>query len=89
MPEEKNSKYIPYQLCPKCEGQGIVSRPPWIAGDVYEWSSSATSFTCDVCNGAKIIPMCEVPEPDLLSWNLELAPPIDESHTKDYIVNVE
>ena len=30
---------VPYQLCPKCNGQGTVSKPPYIAGDVYEWSS--------------------------------------------------
>lgn len=46
---------VPYQLCPKCHGQGWVSKPPCVAGDVMEWSSSATSFVCDVCNGAKII----------------------------------
>ena len=44
------------QLCPKCNGHGAVSKPPYVAGDVHEWTSSATSFTCDVCNGAKIIP---------------------------------
>jgi hypothetical protein len=44
-----------WQLCPKCLGQGIVSKPPYIAGDVNNWSSSSTSFVCDVCNGAKII----------------------------------
>jgi DnaJ-class molecular chaperone len=43
------------QLCPKCNGQGIVTKPPWIAGDVYEWSSTQASYTCDVCNGAKVI----------------------------------
>ena len=43
------------QLCPKCHGQGIVSKPPWVPAEVTEWSSSATSFTCDVCNGAKVI----------------------------------
>jgi hypothetical protein len=48
---------IPYQLCPKCNGQGQVSKPPYIAGDAYEWTSSSTIFTCDVCNGGKIIPM--------------------------------
>lgn len=42
------------QLCPKCNGQGTVSKPPWVAGDVYQWTS-ATSFICDVCNGAKVI----------------------------------
>lgn len=50
-------KTIPYQCCPKCNGQGTVSKPPYIAGDVYEWSSSSAVFPCDVCNGAKIIPM--------------------------------
>ena len=48
---------VPYQLCPKCNGQGQVSKPPYIAGDVYEWSSSSCIFPCDVCNGSKIIPM--------------------------------
>jgi len=43
------------QLCPKCNGQGIVSKPPGVAGDVDQWTSSATSFTCDVCNGTKVI----------------------------------
>ena len=44
-----------YQLCPKCSGQGIVSKPPWVAGDVYQWSSTQTSFPCDVCGGNKIL----------------------------------
>lgn len=44
-----------YQLCPKCNGQGIVSKPPYIAGDIREWTSNETSFKCDVCNGEKII----------------------------------
>lgn len=45
-----------YQLCPKCNGQGIVSKPPWVAGDVDQWTSSAASYICDLCNGAKVIP---------------------------------
>ena len=53
----KKPKYIPYQKCPKCDGQGTVSKPPWIAGDVYEWTYSSSIFPCDICNGAKIIPM--------------------------------
>lgn len=44
-----------YQKCPKCDGQGCVSKPPYVAGDVNTWVSSSTSFVCDVCNGAKII----------------------------------
>lgn len=45
-----------YQLCPKCNGQGTVSKPPWVDGDVNEWSSgTAGGHFCNVCNGAKII----------------------------------
>ncbi len=53
---------VPYQLCPKCNGQGIVSKPPGIAGDVEQWSHTQTSFTCDVCNGAKIILQYSIPD---------------------------
>jgi hypothetical protein len=46
-----------YHLCPLCKGQGIVSKPPWVAGDVDEWvSSNAGPYTCRVCQGAGIIP---------------------------------
>ena len=45
-----------YQLCPKCNGQGIVSKPPYVPDGVDNWTSNATSYTCNVCNGAKIIP---------------------------------
>ena len=44
-----------WQLCPKCNGQGTVSKPPYVAGDVNHWSSSSASFQCDVCEGKKII----------------------------------
>ena len=44
-----------YQKCPKCDGQGTVSKPPWIPGDVNHWASTATSWPCDVCNGAKVL----------------------------------
>jgi len=33
-----------WQKCPKCDGQGIVSKPSYVPGDVYQWSSSATTF---------------------------------------------
>jgi hypothetical protein len=58
--EENNIEYIPYQKCPKCDGQGTVSKPPYIAGDVYEWSCTSIIHQCDVCNGLKIIPMLKV-----------------------------
>ena len=44
-----------YQLCPKCNGQGTLSKPPYIPGDVYQWTTSQASFTCDVCNGSKVL----------------------------------
>lgn len=57
IPLRRNEKYVPYQLCPKCNGQGVVSKPPYVAGDVHEWASTSSAFPCDVCNGNKIIPM--------------------------------
>ena len=50
-----------YQKCPKCDGQGTVSKPPYVAGDVHEWVSTVTSWTCDVCNGAKVLLVPDVP----------------------------
>ena len=44
-----------WQLCPKCIGQGVTSRPPYIAADVTHWSSTSAVHVCDVCNGAKIL----------------------------------
>lgn len=55
-------RVVPYQLCPKCNGQGTVSKPPYISGDVHQWSSSSIQFQCDVCQGQKIIPMFILPE---------------------------
>lgn len=51
---ETTINYVPYQLCPKCQGDGQVM--------VQQWNQSPTSITngpttCDVCNGAKIIAM--------------------------------
>ena len=49
---------VPYQLCPKCGGDGEVL--------VNNWNGSPTSIstgiqTCDLCGGAKIIPQHIVP----------------------------
>lgn len=41
--------YIPYQLCPKCNGTGMAQNS----------AISALHIGCDVCNGKKIIPMHE------------------------------
>lgn len=55
MPTDEHIKG--FQLCPKCNGQGTVSKPPHIAGDVHEWTSDSCIFVCDVCNGEKILPL--------------------------------
>jgi hypothetical protein len=46
---------VPYQLCPKCFGDGHLWRynSPAIMG-------TSCTPTCDVCNGSKVIPMLMV-----------------------------
>ena len=42
--------------CPVCNGTGLVSRPPEIAGDVESWTSSTTNtYPCKACAGTGII----------------------------------
>ena len=41
--------------CPKCDGQGTVSKPSWIAGDQNTWTDTQTSHTCNLCNGMMVI----------------------------------
>ena len=48
-------------LCPKCNGQGTLSKPPEIPGDIHEWTSGSSSFTCNLCNGAMVIPINPIP----------------------------
>jgi hypothetical protein len=55
--QDKLCAIVPYQLCPKCNGQGTVSKPSHVPGDVCQWSSSSPVSQCDVCAGDKIIPM--------------------------------
>lgn len=48
------AKYVPYQICPKCQGDGTVF--------IHACHGSETSFssgphTCDLCKGEKVIPM--------------------------------
>lgn len=44
-----------WQSCPVCNGQGLVSRPAGIAGDVEQWVSGSAVHPCPLCNGKKII----------------------------------
>ena len=42
--------------CPVCSGQGKVSRPPWVPGDVAIWSSSGTElYPCPACSGSGVV----------------------------------
>lgn len=41
-----------YQLCPKCNGQGTVSIPSGVPGDVETWTSGHASHECNMCNGS-------------------------------------
>lgn len=53
--EQGETVFGEWQLCPKCNGQGLIEKPPYLAAEVTEWVSTGTVFTCDVCNGAKIL----------------------------------
>jgi len=56
-----------YQKCPVCDGTGLVSRPPGIAGDQLSWSgSSCGPFSCQACNGT-----------GLFWFNMDLLDPCD------------
>lgn len=42
--------------CPVCDGTGLVSRPPGMAGDVPGWSSSTLeNYKCGACRGMGIL----------------------------------
>ncbi len=42
--------------CPTCHGHGIVSKPPWLAGDQMTWAASSCScYPCRSCNGSGIV----------------------------------
>jgi len=68
------ANYIPYQLCPKCNGEGIIIA---ITGQIALY----TQNICDVCAGAKIIPM------HALNEHLEVEK--EESHMPFLIKNLK
>ncbi len=42
--------------CPVCDGTGLVSKPPGVAGDQREWGSARTGpYQCHACDGAGVI----------------------------------
>lgn len=50
--ELKKTRAVPFQLCPKCNGEGVVVRL------AIDSTAKYSNVTCDVCGGAKVIPMC-------------------------------
>ena len=44
-----------FQVCPLCNGQEIVCKHPYIAGDVHQWTSSEMTYECRICKGKGII----------------------------------
>jgi hypothetical protein len=53
-----------WQVCPKCLGQGSVSKPPYLAGDINQWSGSQMQYQCNLCNGKMIISITTGLPPD-------------------------
>lgn len=53
--------FVPYQLCPKCNGQKTVSFPPYAPGDAPSALGTEIAYTCGICNGAGIIPQFALP----------------------------
>jgi hypothetical protein len=56
----KGEQKMRAQLCPKCQGQGVVGVPPGVPGNKDEYGNitfvaSQTSWTCDLCNGKMYI----------------------------------
>ena len=45
----------PYK-CPVCDGTGLVSRTPGVAGDVPEWPAISTApYPCRACRGTGLV----------------------------------
>ena len=46
----------PWQKCPVCDGTGLVSRPPGVAGDQQTWADTqAASYECRSCLGKGMV----------------------------------
>ncbi len=46
---------FPY-TCPVCSGSGLVSRPPYIAGDQPTWTTKDTgTYQCKTCKGTGVL----------------------------------
>ena len=56
-PETKTT-VVPWQLCPKCNGEGSIFNAKLHPDSVhyYGWQK------CDLCDGTMVIPMAVIPE---------------------------
>jgi RecJ-like exonuclease len=53
-------RILAFLKCPVCDGQGLVSRPEWVAGDQLTWTSSeAGPYPCRRCDGIGTIEVRE------------------------------
>ena len=42
--------------CPVCDGTGLVSRPPGVAGEQREWTDNQTKpYSCRACDGKGLL----------------------------------
>ena len=75
--------------CPVCEGQGTVSRPPHVAGDVHEWTdTSAGPWTCHACDGKGVVWEPVTPETDELpAWPWAPMPSWEPNYVKTMTPN--
>ena len=42
-------------LCPKCQGQGVVSRPSYVPAGCATWTSTTAVHRCNLCDGRMVI----------------------------------
>lgn len=58
MVKKKKEKFdvVPFQLCPKCNGEGSIRNY------TYDTTSGLLVNQCDLCYGAKVIPMAKIPK---------------------------
>jgi hypothetical protein len=50
------------QVCPNCNGQKTVSRPPWVAGDINVWVDGGTAiYPCPTCQQKGVIEVKNTP----------------------------
>lgn len=54
--EMPKATQVPF-CCPVCHGQGLVSHPPWVAGDQPGWCATNAHdlYPCRACAGTGVV----------------------------------